>query len=340
MRGDFPLDRAASPRWLTVPMSRLYSWSATRYHKSWDKRERFRASVSVISVGNLAVGGTGKSPTVIALTKLLWDHLEALRDANSIAILSRGYGRSAKGLVEVKTDTDWRESGDEPLMIKRSVPDAAVIVGGERSKGARFAVEKLGSKLIILDDGFQHRPLYRDLDLVMVDAQNPLGNGRLLPAGPLREKVTALSRAHALVAIGCDVGPARELSADYGKPLIQAESITYLPKQLIDAPATKCFVVSGIARPERLYKSIEDKGIDICGRLAFSDHHPFGPEDREAIYKTARQAGAEAVLTTAKDQARMDNWNYDLPMLTVGLELKFNDSEAVLNLLQPLLSTI
>ncbi|MBU1638129.1 tetraacyldisaccharide 4'-kinase, partial [bacterium] len=98
MRGDFPIDCAASPRWLTVPMSRLYAWSATRYHKSWDKREPFRASVPVISVGNLAVGGTGKSPTVIALTELLWVKKDSLREQNAIAILSRGYGRLAKGL--------------------------------------------------------------------------------------------------------------------------------------------------------------------------------------------------------------------------------------------------
>ncbi|MBU0691074.1 tetraacyldisaccharide 4'-kinase [bacterium] len=340
MRGDFPLDRAAPPRWLTVPMSRLYAWSAGRYHKSWDKREPFRASVPVISVGNLAVGGTGKSPTVIALTELLWVKKDSLREQNAIAILSRGYGRLAKGLVEVQTAQDWRESGDEPLMIKRALPAAAVIVEADRTKGARYAVEKLGAKLILLDDGFQHRPLYRDFDLVMLDARHPLGNGRLLPAGPLREKPAALRRAQALVTIGEEVESVQKLATNFSKPLIQAAAETLLPSELLANPSSKCFVVSGIARPERLYKSLEAKKINVCGKLAFSDHHPFGPADREAVFKTAQQAGAELVLTTAKDQSRMGSWGYALPLLTVGLEIKFGDPDAIWELLSPILSNI
>jgi tetraacyldisaccharide 4'-kinase len=324
MRGDFPLDRAAPPRWLTVPMSKLYSWSATRYHNSWDKREQYHASVPVISVGNLAVGGTGKSPTVIALARLLREKYSSLKAENAIAVLSRGYGRVARGVVVVKEDTDWRESGDEPLIIK----------------GARHATDKLGSKLIILDDGFQHRPIYRDLDLVMVDGEHPFGNGRLLPAGPLRERMGALARADCLISVGYEVGAALELSERFGKPHFQALSKSVLPSELIQNPKQPVFVVSGIARPERLYKSLDDNNISICGRLAFSDHHPFGPEDREAIYRTAEQAGAEAVLTTPKDRVRMDSWSYELPLLTIGLELEFIDPIGLLALIAPKLSNI
>ena len=321
-------------------MSKLYAWSATRYHKSWDKREPFRASVPVISVGNLAVGGTGKSPTVIALVKLLWESYASLRTPNAIAILSRGYGRTAKGIVEVKTDTDWRESGDEPLMIKRAVPDVAVVVEADRKQGATYATNKLGARLILLDDGFQHRPLYRDLDLILLDAKHPLGNGRMLPAGPLREKPAALRRADALVTIGMEVESVQKLAANFAKPLIITYAENHLPRELQSHPTGKCFVVSGIARPERFYKSLKTNNINTCGVLVFSDHHPFGPDDREAIYKTAKQTGAEYVLTTAKDACRMDKWDYDLPLLTLGLEIRFFDPEAVMGLLAPVVSNI
>jgi len=340
MRGDFPLDRAAPPRWLTVPMSWLYSWSATRYHNSWDKREQARASVPVISVGNLAVGGTGKSPTVIAVAKLLREEIPALKAENSIAVLSRGYGRAARGIVVVKEDTDWRESGDEPLMIKRTLPELAVVVEEDRIKGAEHAINKLSSKLIILDDGFQHRPIYRDLDLVMVDSEHPLGNGRLLPAGPLRERVGALARASGLISVGSNTAAASDLAQQFGKPHFQAQSKSILPEELIQNPAQPVFVVSGIARPDRFYKSLEDNNVNICGRLAFSDHHPFGSEDCEAIFKTAKQAEAEAVLTTAKDRVRMDLWSFDLPLLTIGLELEFFDPIGLMHLIAPELSNI
>jgi tetraacyldisaccharide 4'-kinase len=340
MRADFPLEGAAPPRWLTLPMSTIYSWSAGRYHKSWDKRKQARAGVPVISIGNLAVGGTGKSPTVIALATLLREHYPALCEENAIAILSRGYGRLAKGVVAVEIDSDWQESGDEPLMIKRALPEVAVVVEEERTKGARHAVDKLGAKLILLDDGFQHRPIFRDLDLVMVDGEHPLGNGHLLPAGPLREKVEALGRAGALLSIGTDTAQAELLAERFSKPFLKLNSRTILPDELLENPQLRVFLVTGIARPERLYKMLKDKGIDPIGKLAFSDHHPFGPDDREAIYRTAKEVGAELVMTTAKDQVRMANWEYDLPLLTVGLQVDFESSSRVRELLEPILAKL
>jgi len=322
---------------MTVPMSWLYRWSATRYHKSWDKREPFRAGCPVISVGNLSVGGTGKSPTVIALTELMWEWYPELRRENSVAILSRGYRRTQKGLVEVKVDSDWETCGDEPLMIKRTLPEAAVVVHEDRTRGAEYATSTLGAQLILLDDGFQHRPIYRDLDLVLLSAEYPFGNGRLLPAGPLREKPEALARAGALLAIGENVDQAMSVAEDIGKPFFHLKQGFSKPDLLETQPDLPTLVVTGIARPSRLYDILEKQQIKVCGALAFSDHHPFMEGDLQAIHETAKQAGAACVLTTAKDRVRMDSWNYHLPVVVPEYGVRFEEPEALRTLLAPYL---
>ena len=157
----------------------------------------------VVSVGNLTVGGTGKTPTVILLANLL------KREGRRPAVLSRGYGGQAKVPVTVVSDgsgilSHWRETGDEPILIARAAPGVPVLTGPRRLLTGRAAIERFGADCLILDDAFQHRALARDLDIVLIDAASPFGNGRLLPAGPLREPRTSLLRAHMLIRTGED----------------------------------------------------------------------------------------------------------------------------------------
>ena len=155
----------------------------------------------VISVGNLTVGGTGKTPTVIFIAHILKDH------GYRPAVLSRGYGGSANAPVNVVSDGNrilmgWREAGDEPILIASAVPGIPVLTGSRRLLTGRAAVETFGADVLILDDAFQHRSLFRDIDMVLLDAARPFGNGFLLPRGPLREPRIPLRRADILLRTG------------------------------------------------------------------------------------------------------------------------------------------
>ena len=161
-------------------------------------------------------------------------------------ILSRGYGRESRDLVVVEADMDYRQCGDEPLLIKQALPQAAVVVQADRSAGgAAMPWSGLGARLLLLDDGFQHRKLARDLDLVLVDGESPLGNGRLLPAGPLRERPEALERASLLVECGHGGGGGRAPGRALGKPFVQAVPRLSLPAELATGKGTPGFCADG-----------------------------------------------------------------------------------------------
>ena len=330
---DFPTDRAASPAWLTIPASKIYGWCAASYHKWYGQRVPYRLNVPVISVGNIVVGGTGKTPTVIALAKLLRERFSYLRNANAVAILSRGYGRRSKELVVVESDSDWRETGDEPLLIKRAVPEVAVVVHADRRLAADHAGRVLQSKLLLLDDGFQHRRISRDLDLVLVDGEHPLGNGYLLPAGPLREPAQNLDRASALFGVGELRSAASELAVKHNKDFFTAIPQLKLPPALADGSIRRVYAFAGIARPHRFRNSLINNSLEIIGARFFRDHHAFRLQELESIAIEAVAQGAEAVVTTEKDRVRIGAWDYPVPLLVVGLEMCFNEPNRVYEML-------
>ena len=330
---DFPVDRAASPAWLTIPASWLYVTGATAYHKWHDQRAAYRAPVPVISIGNITVGGTGKTPTIIALAKLIHERFPHLWEPNATAVLSRGYGRRSKELVAVETNSDWRETGDEPLLIKRAVPDVAVIVHADRCLAADYAVQTLKSKLILLDDGFQHRRLARDLDLVIVDGEHPLGNGYFLPAGPLREPAANLARASALIVVGESNVSASRLNAIVDKPFCSAYPQVELPSALSGGSMHRVFAFAGIARPNRFLNTLLKLNLKIVGHRFFRDHHAYRYSDFERLTSEALALGAEALVTTEKDQMRISEWTYPIPLVSVGLEICFSDPDFVYEML-------
>ncbi len=271
--------------------------------------------VPVISVGNLTVGGTGKTPAV----ELAVETLGAL--GHRPAIVSRGYGRATRG-IQVVADTvairlDAEDGGDEPFLLARRLPGIPVVVGADRHQAARHAVERFAATAIVLDDGFQHRTLTKDLEIVMARAREPWGNGRLLPAGPLREPLESLRRAHLVVATGAArledaaqvVASVREHAA--GVPVVAA---TYTPAECWEAGSmaptplerlagTRLLAFAGIGSPASFAQTLAAVGVGVEDFAVFRDHHWYSAGELAALDSRAR--ALDGLITTEKDWVRL-----------------------------------
>lgn len=290
------------------PLAALYGLAVARRNARFDRGEGvIRASLPVISVGNLAAGGTGKTP----MTAWLVARLRAA--GRTPAVITRGYGgRAGAGPLDVSHGTGplvgADVAGDEPVVLAATT-GAIVVAGSDRVRGVARAAE-LGADVAVLDDGFQHRRLARDLDVVLLDAADPFGNGRLLPAGPLREPPGALARAGIVVLTRWEstTGPAgREAvrGAGVGAPILRAvhrrAGFRDRGGRPVAAPR-RAVAFCGIARPDTFLRDLGDEGVDVAAFLAFPDHHRYS--ERE-IARIAGQAAGAAVVTTAKDIVRL-----------------------------------
>jgi tetraacyldisaccharide 4'-kinase len=284
----------------------------------------------VISIGNLTMGGTGKTPTVIFIAHLLKDH------GHRPAVLSRGYGGSAHSPVNVVSDGNrilmgWREAGDEPILIARAAPGIPVLTGSRRLLTGRAAVETFGADVLILDDAFQHRSLFRDIDMVLLDAARPFGNGFLLPRGPLREPPDSLRRADILLRTG---------EAENEEPLQEAASLPsframHKPQGLvaggterIEAVSAllgqKVFAFAGIGSPEAFRRSLTELGAVVVGFRVFADHRPYDLSDIEKLRRVAAKSGAARIVTTEKDGIRLvdfPDFLAELFLLRIAMEM-------------------
>ena len=299
----------------SVLYGRLARWRVEAYRRGWLRSARL--PVPVISVGNLTVGGTGKTPLVAAIAAML----EA--DGRRVAIVSRGYRRSG-GKVQVVSlgdgsgpRLDAREAGDEPRLLAETLPRCIVVVGADRAEAGRLAITH-GADVIVADDAFQHLRLERTVNLLAVDATNPFGAGWLLPAGGLREPIAAARRADAVIVTRCDrIGETINLEAHLrrlrpGLPFFHAITRPLLlrgpggvtaPLEAIAGQRIAAF--SGIARPGFFRQDLERAGGRVAAFLPFPDHHWYGDGDVEAIARRAREAGAERLVTTHKDLVRL-----------------------------------
>lgn len=290
-------------------------------HPAW----RHRLRQPVVSVGNLSVGGSGKTPIVAHLARLLTEQGERP------CILSRGYGRrTARGDVTVVSDGQkvlaaLDASGDEPLMLARALSGVPVLVGASRYRAGRFAEEHFPVSVHVLDDGFQHVMLERDVDLLAVSEEDL--KDAPMPAGRLREPLAAAAEADAaLVTAGYDeaavrVGRALGLSSAFrvvraiGVPRMIATGET-----VVVPTDTPVFAVAGIARPERFFADLASAGWQVAGVMAFRDHHRFTDRDLARVVKAARAARASIVMTTEKDAVRLAGTNVgEAPMAAVPL---------------------
>jgi tetraacyldisaccharide 4'-kinase len=277
-------------------------------------RRSTRLPVPVLCVGNLTVGGTGKTPAVIAICRRLteWGHRPA--------VVSRGHGgeKADDEVLGVQAaESDWMRVGDEPLLIARSLPDVPVFVGADRVEAARRALEEAKPDVIVLDDGFQHWRLARDLDIVLLDGEDPFGNGHLLPRGPLREPLAALQRAGVVVLTKVNLASeagvwAQRLANRLHAPVVQAihrpvriwDLNQDQARELADLRGKRVVGVSGIARNETFQALLRSLGARVEAALEFSDHQIYGTAQWETIRHVVRESAAAVLVTTAKDAVK------------------------------------
>jgi tetraacyldisaccharide 4'-kinase len=277
-----------------------------------------RATAPVVSIGNVAVGGAGKTPAAIAV-------VERLRArGRRVAVLSRGYG-ARRTDPRVVSDGEGpvmapADAGDEPVLLALRLPGTAVLCGPRRVELALRATAA-GADALVLDDGFQHRALARDLDVVVLDAANPFGNGRLLPRGPNREPRGALARADLVWLSRVDqaragsLGPLRELALE-ASGTAPVESC-HAPVDVRDGTLSRShgrdalrgarvLLLCGVARPGSFRRTVEELGAAVARERAYPDHHVFTPAELDEALAAAAGAGCDAVVLTEKDAVRLD----------------------------------
>ena len=300
------------------------------YTKQIFKQEN--PGVPVISVGNLVLGGTGKTPTVIHIARLLKEY--GLKPA----IVSRGYGGKSKAAVNVVSDgtsilMTTAVAGDEPVLIARSLSETPVITGKKRIFPCKHAVDQLGVDIIILDDGFQHMGVSRDINLVLFDATTLAGNSRIFPAGPLREPVAALKRSTAFLITGQNKENKNRsdlfaelirskfkdipvfVASNDNPVLVDRDEMAVNANMVEDA-----FVFCAIANPDRVSDSVKRLDIQIAGTKVFKDHSTYSQNTITTLCSQAAQVKAKCFITTAKDFVKVKDFHFTLPLFVLQVK--------------------
>lgn len=268
----------------------------------------------VASIGNISVGGTGKTPFVIALGELLKQR------GIAFDVLSRGYGRNSKEIAVVDPQGSPEQFGDEPLLIARKL-GAPVIVGADRVQAGQFAEKQFPSRLHLLDDGFQHRRLHRNFDIVLLPKEDFAGT--LLPIGRLREPLSALRRADAIVAFD----PLR---------IVGTKAQPWPAHRVIARPdvSSKAVAFCAIGRPQQFFDSLKMQGRELAAEISFRDHHCYQQSDVERLLRLKRETGADSFITTEKDLINLAGLAAQLqPLRTVELRIELEAPNQALDFL-------
>lgn len=318
------------------PLSSLYS-AITRTRLSFYRRGTFRTTKlnrPVISVGNMTVGGTGKTPLVELVSKII------ARTGKRVCILTRGYGRQNPERQVIVSDGQAilatpAEAGDEPYLLATNLLGlAAVISSADRISAGRDAIEVFGTECFVLDDGFQHLRLARNLNIVTVDATNPWGGGQLLPYGRLREPLSGLSRADCVVLTRCDqasnLDPLREQIRDliHDRPIFDS---TMKPRRST-APSEPVAAFCAVGNPQSFFAQLKKAGYTVGSEKAFRDHHSYTQKDIDDLTNAATRAGATQLVTTAKDAVKLRALHFSLPYSVFEIEIAIKDDELFQNL--------
>jgi tetraacyldisaccharide 4'-kinase len=312
---------------LMLPLVPLYAAALAlrdlRLTRGWEPIRRLR--FPVISIGNLSTGGSGKTPLAITLARLLSAH------GFHVDVLSRGYGRMSREPARVQFDGTAEQYGDEPLLIARET-GLPVFVAAERYDAGLLAESNSsrddGSSLVhILDDGFQHRQLHRDIDILLVNRED--WHDHLLPVGNLREPLRAATRATALAIPANDSAFEGELRAwGWTGPIWRIRRRMEIPH--VTGPVV---AFCGIARPSQFFAGLEADGISLASRVPFPDHHCYTPRDVEKLIATTRSKAAASFITTEKDQVRLaglsSQFPLSLPLKAARLALSIEDESQV-----------
>lgn len=301
-----------------------------------------RLPAPVVSVGNLTVGGTGKTPVVASLARLFQGA------GKRLAILSRGYGGQSRKVARLSDGETISQKppavGEEAYWLARELPGVAVYTGASRHAAGLAAWREWRPDLFLLDDGFQHFQLHRDLDIVLLDAHEPFGNGHLLPRGPLREPRSALAAAQVLLVT--------RFQAELHAPLLTDLEQEFPGKTVLTAAITPVrarsypggyemppealrnrllYGFAGMARPSVLVNTLQSLGADLKGFHAFPDHHPWSPGDVSRLVLEARRTGAAALITTTKDWARLgEAWKAEMLLWVLEVEARLDQPQRLL----------
>lgn len=300
----------------------------TAYDRSWIAPKKLQWPV--VSVGNISVGGSGKTPLVIALAKLL------TREGLRVDVLSRGYGRSSQEVERVDPAGNAARFGDEPLLIAQST-EIPVYVGASRYAAGLIAEsENAGPGVHLLDDGFQHRKLARDVDIAVIHRSDL--QEKLLPAGRLREPLQALQRASILVVREEDAAIEDQLR-DRGivKPIWRIKRVLTVP-----AESMRVLAFCGIARPDEYFQALQKQHVNVVATESFRDHHSYSENDMRQLIAKLQSANAKAFITTEKDFVRLlpdqkKMLTNTVPLFVARLEVVFQDETVVLTSLKQLL---
>ena len=323
--------------------SLLYGW-AIRVRNALYRlglKKTVKINVFVVSVGNITVGGTGKTPLVIFLAEWL------TKQKLNVAVLSRGYKRKSKLSTMVSDGkgnlASAQISGDEPFLIARRAEHSAVYVGKNRIKTAGLYL-KNNCDIVILDDGFQHLRIKRDLDIVCMNADNPWGNGRMIPAGPLREPLSGMQRADLIVLMHSGKMSAekchlKNIQRLVSVPVIEALRMpkdwirlgTENPLPINSLQKKKVLAFAGIANPDSFRRTLAAVQTDPDHFISFRDHHWYSKKDLDDIAKTAEQHRVQAIVTTEKDAVRIPSgFSSPVPIFILRIEIQMKDPESLL----------
>lgn len=330
----------------------MFSWlygGITRARNSLYEKSVFKShslGVLTISVGNITVGGTGKTPLVALIAEVL------AKKGEKVCILTRGYGReNPKKRVLVsdgeKILTDVGQAGDEPFeLAQRLLGKAIVIADANRISAGNWAREKFGITAFILDDAFQHRKVRRDLDVVCIDATNPFGNGKTLPLGILREPLENLKRADAIVVTRAnlrkDISSLKSQISKYNRtcPIFVAENKISALVKLEDFPAKtqkspsptdyqqlladNSLAFCALGNPNNFFEQLQQEKFELVSTQKFPDHHSYTQKDIEKLVAQADQLGAKTLLTTAKDAVKLMDLKFEVPCFVVESAMVFD----------------
>jgi tetraacyldisaccharide 4'-kinase len=324
------------------PLSTLYG-AVTRTRLALYRRGTFRTTKldrPVISVGNITAGGTGKTPLVEWVAKTV------AATGKKVCILTRGYGREnpqqqvvvSDGTTILATPT---EAGDEPyllannLLAKNLQQPVAVISNADRVSAGRYAIENLNTDCFVLDDGFQHLRLARDLNIVTIDATNPWGGGHLLPNGLLREPLTGLSRADCVVLTRCDqaddLADLRGQIRDFIRGPVFESSMRAVNALVTTAPVA---AFCAVGNPGSFFAQLRKHGYELAIEKAFTDHHSYTQRDVNELVAAAARAGAKGLVTTAKDAVKLRSLSFSMPWHVFEIEIEIKDETGLADLIR------
>ena len=313
--------------------------------------ESLDLEIKTISVGNITAGGTGKTPLVAYIAKIL------IEKGEKVCILTRGYGRDNPRVRVLVSDgekilADVKDSGDEPFEVANNLIGKAVIIAdARRSEAAQWAREKFGVTVFILDDGFQHLQVKRDLDFVLLDATNPFGNGNLLPSGILREPLESLKRADTVIITRANlveddseikekvlqINPNCKIFVSknqFGRLINLKEFLSPMPAApTVNIKNLKSLAFCGLGNPDSFFVQLRRENFNLAYSRTFPDHHIYRQNEIQKLERDAIRKRADILLTTAKDAVKLTHLKFNLPCFVIENGLTFDDESAFIDLI-------